>query len=71
VTLSAIETAAGIPYMSGMQQIPLTISIPPDVMEVIARMAVAEERSRASMARRLLMRGLAEVLVAQAMKESE
>ena len=51
-----------------MQQIPLTISIPPDVMEAIARMAVAEERSRASMARRLLMRGLA---VMEAAKESE
>ena len=54
-----------------MQQIPLTISIPPDVMEAIERVALAEERSRASMARRLLLRGLAEVLVAQAMKESE
>jgi len=42
-----------------MQQIPLTISIPPDVMEAIERMALAEERSRASMARRLLLRGLA------------
>ena len=48
-----------------MQQVTVSITLPRDAVEAIARIAAAEDRSRASVARRLLLRGLAAVEAAK------